>query len=664
MTDEVHPRALLPRTFAAFFGGFDGLREVQTRALPEVLSGRDVLIASATASGKTEAYAAPAAEIALDSGCKPATALILSPTRALANDLKRRLESPMARSGVSVGRYTGEHKERVDGALPAVMIATPEALDSLLARRAEILANVRIVVIDEVHVLDGTPRGDQLRVLLHRLEARTHARPSRIAVSATMDDPQAFAERYLREATIVMVSGCRTIRAAAFAGKDLPDLAKHLDLIATKGARKVLVFCRSRNTVEKYATKLRNKTRFADKVFAHHGSMSKQNRERTERLFLTAPAALCFSTMTLEMGIDIGSIDYVFLAEAPADVSSLLQRIGRGGRRGEETRFGYGFSNAAERHLVRTMTQLGAEGRLCGRPYAFRPSVLAQQALVLTGNTYLEPKDMLAAVPRPLWPTEEPTWARELLESLVEADAMERQGAGRYVLAEAMETRFGLGNLHTNIGEAKGFDVVDRLTGDTVGEIERVESRRLQLGGSARSVEGVVDGRVLTDSARSADAAYFRPSMGPTVPFALARAVVRALGVPQGAIAWRKRPGCVQLVHGLGTVGARALKNLLERSGTSPGQDTLTPYTLELSAPLSELPSPPDDFAEAFLEEDFEWLERRISPGPWSKAIPKPWRLQAAHEGHGLTALLAFLAAAQLVELDPDPAAREALDDL
>lgn len=664
MTGSSHLRGLLPRTFAPFFGGFDGLREVQRRALPEVLSGRDVLIASATASGKTEAYAAPAAEIALDTGCAPATVLILSPTRALANDLKRRLESPMSVAGVSIGRYTGEHKERVGGALPAVMIATPEALDSLLSRRPETMSNVRLVVIDEVHVLDGTPRGDQLRVLLHRLDAQTHARPSRIAVSATMDDPEAFAGRYLRDAKVVMVAGGRRIGATGFFGKDLPDLAKHLDLIATKGARKVLVFCRSRNGVERYATKLRNRTRFADNVFAHHGSMSKQNRERTERLFLTAAAALCFSTMTLEMGIDIGSIDYVFLADAPSDVSSLLQRIGRGGRRGGETRFGYAYSNAAERHLVRTMTQLGAQGRLCGRPYAFRPSILAQQALVLTGSTYLVPHEMLAAVPKQLWPTKDRAWATELLESLVEAGVMERHGAGRYVLAELMETRFNLGNLHSNIGDTKGFDVVDRLTGDTVGEIERPESKRLQLGGSARSVEGLVDGRVLTDSARSADAAYFRPSMGRTVPFALARAVVEALGVPQGAVAWRKRPGRVQLIHGLGTVGARALANLLERSGASPNKEALTPYTLELPGPPSELPCQPEGFVESFLKDDFDWLERRISPGPWSKAIPKTWRLQATREGHGLAALAAFLMAAKLVELDPTAAGIEALDDL
>src|SRR5690606_26195628 len=152
----------------AFLGRFPRATEVQELAIPHVLVGRDVLISAPTASGKTEAYAAPAVErIGATRQGSPAL-LLVSPTRALANDLKRRLEGPLFDVKVPFGRYTGEHKERVDGALPEVVVTTPEALDSLLARRAKLLSGVRTVVLDEIHVLDGSGRGDQLRVLLQR----------------------------------------------------------------------------------------------------------------------------------------------------------------------------------------------------------------------------------------------------------------------------------------------------------------------------------------------------------------------------------------------------------------------------------------------------------------------------------------------------------------
>lgn len=664
MTGPADVRALLPRTHAAFLGGFDGLREVQARAIPAILGGRDVLVASATASGKTEAFAAPAAEIALDAGQRPATALILAPTRALANDLKRRLEAPMAAAGVTFGRYTGEHKERVGGALPSVVVATPEALDSLLARSAPALRSVRLVVIDEVHVLDGTPRGDQLRVLLHRLDLAAEVDPIRVAVSATMDDPGAFASRYLEDAELVVVGGRRRISAKAFEGKGLADMRRHLDVLADAGARKVLVFCRSRNEVERYASGLRDATRFGATVFAHHGSMAKRERERTERQFLDAAAALCFATMTLEMGIDIGSVDYVLLVGAPADVSSLLQRIGRGGRRGDATRFGYATEDPSERHIVRTMTALGAGGRLCSGPYGFRPSVLVQQALVLAGRSYIEAADLLRAVPEALWPGTDRAWAHALLVHLAEHGELERSGARRFVLAEELEQRFDRGTLHSNIGDTGGLEVVDRITGDSIGTVEPPASRSLAIGGGARRIEGSTAGRLLTDATRRAEATYFRPSMGPNVSRELAREVVESLGVPAAAFGRFQFAGRLRIVHGLGTVGAKALAMLLEGAGASIAAEDITPYSLEGRRLPTEVPPPLDGFVDGFLAKHFAWLERRTAPGPWAKAVPRDWRVASVREALGLDDLREAIARARFVDLEPDAEHVEALAGL
>jgi ATP-dependent Lhr-like helicase len=289
-------RRLLPITFGPWFARFQGLTEVQRLAIPPIMAGHDVLICSATASGKTEAYAAPAAEILRQHERESAAALVIAPTRALTNDLKRRLEGPMGNVDVSLGRYTGEHKERVGGKLPAVVIATPEAVDSLLARRPAALQATRYVVLDEIHVLDSTPRGDQLRVLLHRLEQVTRIRPQRVAASATVDRPHELAGRFLRAGVQVVVPGIRKILARPFEGRDPTQVAAHLDDLAGHGFKKLLVFCRSRNQVETFSAKLRNRTRFGDAIHAHHGSLSKNHRERTERLFHLAPAAVCRRT--------------------------------------------------------------------------------------------------------------------------------------------------------------------------------------------------------------------------------------------------------------------------------------------------------------------------------------------------------------------------------
>ncbi len=112
-------REILPRSYGAFFTGFRRLSPVQIQGIPPILAGRSVLLSAPTASGKTEAFAAPAAEIVLDAPRRGGLlVLIVSPTRALANDLKRRLEARYAELHIPFGRRTGEHKETVGGRLP------------------------------------------------------------------------------------------------------------------------------------------------------------------------------------------------------------------------------------------------------------------------------------------------------------------------------------------------------------------------------------------------------------------------------------------------------------------------------------------------------------------------------------------------------------------
>ena len=167
------------------------------------------MVCSPTASGKTEAVVAPLVERHLPPGTDGLPRLLLvSPTRALVNDLLRRLEPPLARLGLAVHRRTGDHATLDRRHPPQVLITTPESLDSLLVRHTAFLAEVRAVVLDELQILDGSPRGDQLRLLLGRLRTLVGERGAALqaaASSATIHDPRGLAERYVERADTIVV---------------------------------------------------------------------------------------------------------------------------------------------------------------------------------------------------------------------------------------------------------------------------------------------------------------------------------------------------------------------------------------------------------------------------------------------------------------------------
>ena len=660
-------RALLPHTFGNWFTRFAELTQVQREAIPIIMSGRDALLCSATASGKTEAYAAPAAELVLREDVEGTAALIIAPTRALTNDLKRRLEGLMGLTHVSFGRYTGEHKEKVDGRLPSVVVATPEAVDSLIARRPGMLRDVRMVVLDEIHVLDSTLRGDQLRILLNRLEGVTNQRPQRVAASATVDRPEELALRYLKDPEVVVVPGLRRILGRVFHGRGIEFMVEHLDDLAKNKLKKVLVFCRSRNQVENLTSKLRNKSRFGDAVFAHHGSMAKNQRERTERLFHQAPAAVAVATMTLEMGIDIGTVDYILLFDVPADVSSLLQRMGRGGRRGDSTRCGYVVQDKSDVHLFETMFHLGKAGILCGAPYGFRPSVLVQQALVMAcSQAYITLADVEGMVPVDIMQELGANSAASLLDQMVASDLLERAGADRFVATEEIETRYNRGSLHGNIADGPSVSVVDRMTGDIIGRIQSADTQKIEVAGMNRHIVKGAGERILTDAAGAGAApARFRSSASPSTSFLLGRAVVTGLmggGAGKG-LAPHEQDGQLiyaldqgphtMLVHGLGTVGSLLFAHQVGRKARVVENNA---YCTTITGGLVELPRPTGVQVQSFVKERIADLAKLASAGPWERGVPSSMREEAVRRICGVDQVAAFMQIARLVEVKvPDP---------
>ena len=342
-TKDEHRRLvdLIPRSFDALLGRFPQLLPVQRKAIPPLAEGRNVLLAAPTAGGKTEAALAPMLHRILEEAGRdvegPAL-LYIVPTRALVNDVHRRLQAPMQRLGLVLGRKTGDHAS-LPKQFPQLLITTPESLDSMLTRIPRRLLPLRALVLDELHALDGTPRGDQLAALVTRLRrvlaSRSGAHGSELQIamlSATIDRPKELAARYAADCVLVKDRGVREMRArlaeSPFGENPAPKLAA---LIEPEHGGKVLVFANSRGDVEWGASKLRGLLPFGERVYAHHGSLAKSERERVERDFAHAKTACCFSTSTLELGIDIGDIDHVVLYGVPPDLPSFLQRVGRAG---------------------------------------------------------------------------------------------------------------------------------------------------------------------------------------------------------------------------------------------------------------------------------------------------------------------------------------------
>ena len=341
-------KAQLPRTWGAFFERHGAFTPAQIAAIPPLLAGDNVMLCAPTASGKTEAALAPLIERVLPANRPPSrlTLLYLLPTRALVNDLYNRLSIPLERLQISCAVKTHDFNTFDTRAPDDLLLTTPESLDALMAANARVLMHVRAVVIDELHQLDGTTRGDQLRVLLNRLRrlrSYAHTRGDAdnadvqfAALSATLAHPQAAADRYFSGARVVAASGERALHLEML---DLdPDspaaLFDYLRTFQTRGWRKALAFCNTRAEVEAYAAAVRRtSTPFGDAVYVHYSNLEAGRRREIEASFAAAEVAICFASSTLELGIDVGSIDAVLLIGAPGSYAAFAQRIGRGGRR-------------------------------------------------------------------------------------------------------------------------------------------------------------------------------------------------------------------------------------------------------------------------------------------------------------------------------------------
>lgn len=699
-------RRLLDRTWYAFLGRFPRPTPIQEAGIPAILAGEPVLLAAATATGKTEAYAAPLLERLIREKWDAPGLLIVSPTRALTNDLYRRLEAPLATLGVPLARRTGDHAEWDDKKPGAVVVTTPESLDSLLARRPDALRPVRAIVLDELHVLDGTARGDQLAILVTRLEQvvlRTLASEAargrggvpialqRVAATATVSDAAAVARRYLGPgARVVQTGERRQIEADILDAWDPGEVAGHLVRLAREAGRrtrKILVFANSRADAESLAGACRNRAPFGQDVFVHHASLSKPERERVEKRFLDAPTALCLATSTLELGIDIGDIDCVGLFGPPSDVASFLQRTGRGNRRAwDRTRVACFCRDAGQRVRFEHLLEKARSGDLGHASLGpsmgelFRPSVLVQQAFSLVFQNRQRFVDADSFAKRlPAWLREAYPAGRleELLAHLAAREWLRPLAGGRYGADDRLERAFQRGTMHSNIGgEAPGIEVIDEATERVVGYLpasdEGGRGRRsgaassrlgdgqeILLGGQRRTVRRVGQGKVRVASSGTQGTAEFKGKGSPAISLDLARSLAAHLGIGERtlvvvnlepglpdaleALLPGPRPaGRFVLAHFLGSAWGRIFTECLQ--SMAPGTTAAgNAFVTVVSPQVPEDLHFPESLVLGEIGRHRRALSAALGDGPLGPQLPEGWWVAWLQESLDVPRFLSFI---------------------
>jgi len=335
--------------------GFRAPTEPQRLAMEPILRGENVLLIAPSGSGKTEAALLPVLNnlMARPQNQRPGIgALYITPLRALNRDLLRRLSFWASRLGLKVEVRHGDTSEaerrRQILKPPNLLITTPETLQAILPakRMRRHLRSVRHVIVDEIHELAEDKRGAQFAIAMERLEALTGFPFQRIGLSATVGSPREMA-RFLigigRKVRIIMVPVPKEFRYKIEfpypSGEDYvlaqglyttPEAAARLtrlrELMSSHSS--MLIFVNSRTNAEMLGHRLRM---LGEAVEVHHGSLSREERERIEGGFKEGNLRAIICTSTLELGIDIGSVDLVVQYMSPRGATTLLQRIGRSG---------------------------------------------------------------------------------------------------------------------------------------------------------------------------------------------------------------------------------------------------------------------------------------------------------------------------------------------
>jgi ATP-dependent helicase Lhr and Lhr-like helicase len=344
--------------------------EPQERGWPAIQSGAHTLIAAPTGSGKTLAAFLASLDALFRDGLKgtlrdETRVLYVSPLKALSNDIHKNLEEPLAgiraaleaaeghdiavRAEVRTGDTTAAKRQSIIKNPPHILVTTPESLYLLLTSVSgrKMLATVRTLIVDEIHAVIGNRRGSHLALSMERLAALVSGPLQRIGLSATQKPIEEVA-RFLVGSRHVDAAGapdCRIINAGHLRAMDIAIEMPGSPLEAVMSTevwgevyqrlvhlieahRTTLIFVNTRRLAERVTHQLSERLG-ADKVTSHHGSLSTKLRLDAENRLKRGELKALVATSSLELGIDIGSVDLVCQLGSTRSIASFLQRIGR-----------------------------------------------------------------------------------------------------------------------------------------------------------------------------------------------------------------------------------------------------------------------------------------------------------------------------------------------
>jgi len=344
--------------------------EPQRRAWPVIHNGADVLIAAPTGSGKTFAAFLSAIDGLVRQGLNGGGELrdetqvvYVSPLKALSNDVQKNLSEPLAeirrtlaeqglpdvavRTLLRTGDTPQSERQAMLKRPPHILVTTPESLYLILTseRAREMLRSVRTVIVDEIHAVARDKRGSHLTLSLARLDALIGKRPQRIGLSATQRPIEEIAQFLVGTGqplpTIVDAGHIRTLDLALEIPSSPLEAVMSADVWEEVNARiaelitqhkTTLVFVNTRRLCERLTMHLSERLG-ADRVTSHHGSLSREKRLEAEERLKRGELQALVATASLELGIDIGSVDLVIQVGSTRSIATLLQRVGRAGHR-------------------------------------------------------------------------------------------------------------------------------------------------------------------------------------------------------------------------------------------------------------------------------------------------------------------------------------------
>jgi ATP-dependent Lhr-like helicase len=658
-----------------FVNKFGTPTEPQEQGWPHILGDKTTLICAPTGSGKTLA----AFLACIDRLVRKALAaeledqtevLYVSPLKALGNDIQKNLDAPLGeilqlaqqrgfllpeiRTAVRTGDTLMHERRAMQKRPPHILVTTPESLYILLtaAKSREILRTVKTIIVDEIHAIADDKRGSHLSLSLERLDALTGRRSTRIGLSATQKPIELIANFLAGNArpgpAIVQVSQRRHLDLAVevpaselgpVASNEMWDeIYKRIsDLVLAN--RSTLIFVNTRRLAERVGHHLASILGL-DAVASHHGSLSRQRRLAVEGKLKSGGIRALVATASLELGIDIGTVDLVCQIGSPRSIAVALQRIGRAGHWRGAVPKGRLFATTRDEliecaALVRAINRLELDRIMIPECPL---DILAQQIVAAcAAEDWLE--DDLFALVRRAHPYR--NLARkdfdEIIEMLSNGIAARRGRYGAYLHRDQVNHRLhgrrgarlaaitsgGAipdNSLYTVIAEPEHIVV------GTVDEDFAVESLRgdiILLGNTSWRIRRVQSGSVSVEDAKGA---------APNIPFWLGEAPSRTMELSLEIAALREKISSLTVglspgyVRGTLPPATAAVDWLKQECGLDPsGAEQAVEYIVTGRAVLRAVPTQDTVIAERFFDEGGGM--QLVIHAPFGGRINKAWGL-------------------------------------